>query len=127
MTNSGSSAAAPTVHSKQHIMDLIITYITTHGDMGHVALLVWAGAASGFAVLLLRALNLANTRFDTFVRELARFNRRNRRHADELAQSNTDRQNFQHQKREDNQASKQKRPERPKSHHRGVRGHSQKT
>jgi hypothetical protein len=127
MTSLGSSAHAPIVYSKQHIMDLIISYITTHGDMGHVALLIWAGGASGFAMLLLRALNLANTRFDTFVRELARFNRRNRRRSDELAQDNTFSEDIKRQKREDNQASKQKRPERPKGRHRSVCADAQKT
>lgn len=76
-------------------MDLIFNYFAKHGDMAHVALLIWAGLASGFAVLLLRSLNLANTRFDTFVRELARFNRRNRRADHDNAQNDTHDQNIQ--------------------------------
>lgn len=44
------------------------------GDLAHVALLLWALAASIMTVRLLRDLALANRRFDAFVRELARFN-----------------------------------------------------
>ena len=44
------------------------------GDLGHVALLLWALAACVMAALLMRELAQANRRFDAFVRELARFN-----------------------------------------------------
>lgn len=44
------------------------------GDLAHVALLLWALAASAMTARLLRDLGQANRRFDAFVRELARFN-----------------------------------------------------
>jgi|GEM_PF-5832654 len=41
-----------------------------------VALFLWASGSSGLLLLTLRELFAANARFDAFVRELARFNRR---------------------------------------------------
>ena len=46
------------------------------GDLAHLALLLWAGGTSLFALTTLRELGAANRRFDDFVRELAHFNRR---------------------------------------------------
>ena len=46
------------------------------GDLAHLALLLWASAASGLAWFALRELAAASRRFDDFVRELARFNER---------------------------------------------------
>jgi hypothetical protein len=46
------------------------------GDLAHLALLLWAGGASWLLVWSLRELASANRRFDAFVRELARFNRK---------------------------------------------------
>ena len=57
-------------------LDRIAEAVLGRGDLAHVALFVWASGASGFALLLLRALSAANGRFDVFVRELALFNRR---------------------------------------------------
>jgi hypothetical protein len=57
-------------------LDTIVTSVVQRGDLAHLALLVWAGAASAFASRLLRELSAANRRFDDFVRELAQFNRR---------------------------------------------------
>jgi hypothetical protein len=48
------------------------------GDLGHVALFLWAGSASALVIVLLRALSAAICRFDDFVRELALFNDRTR-------------------------------------------------
>ena len=45
------------------------------GDLAHVALLLWAFAASAAAVFGLREFAAAARRFDDFVRELSRFNR----------------------------------------------------
>lgn len=45
------------------------------GDLAHLALFLWASAASGALMWTLRELAAANKRFDAFVRELARFNR----------------------------------------------------
>lgn len=57
-------------------MSDIIRTFTERGDLAHVALLLWACAASGAALLLHRELAAASRRFDDFVRELTRFNRR---------------------------------------------------
>ena len=46
------------------------------GDLAHVALFFWASGASALLWLIFRELERANRRFDHFVRELARFNRR---------------------------------------------------
>lgn len=53
--------------------DLIQTF-TERGDLAHLALLLWAGSATGLAWFALRELTAASRRFDEFVRELARFN-----------------------------------------------------
>ena len=50
--------------------------IVARGDLGHLALLLWAFCASGLALFALRELIAANQRFDEFVREFARFNAR---------------------------------------------------
>jgi ABC-type proline/glycine betaine transport system permease subunit len=52
----------------------IIDLYSARGDLAHVALLLWALAASGLAGFALRELAAASRRFDDFVRELARFN-----------------------------------------------------
>ena len=53
--------------------DIIATF-TQRGDLAHLALLLWALAASSLAWFALRELTAASRRFDEFVRELARFN-----------------------------------------------------
>jgi len=55
--------------------DLIRTF-SERGDLAHLALLLWAGSATALLFLTLRALVSAARRFDDFVRELARFNKR---------------------------------------------------
>lgn len=60
--------------------DLIKTF-TERGDLAHLALLLWASAASAALWFALRELAAASRRFDDFVRELARFNRRAHRRA----------------------------------------------
>ncbi|ABD87362.1 hypothetical protein [Rhodopseudomonas palustris] len=55
--------------------DLIDTFIA-RGDLAHLALLLWAGAASFALWFALRELAAAARRFDDFVRELEAFNRR---------------------------------------------------
>lgn len=52
--------------------------IIERGDLAHLALFLWAAGASILLVLTLRELSSANQRFDAFVRELARFNRRHK-------------------------------------------------
>lgn len=54
----------------------LVEAVASRGDLAHLALLAWALAATGFAFLLMREAHSASRRFDDFVRELARFNRR---------------------------------------------------
>jgi hypothetical protein len=54
----------------------LIDKVLSRGDLADLVLLVWALAASGLALRLLRELTTANRRFDAFVRELHRFNSR---------------------------------------------------
>ena len=55
--------------------ELIDTFIA-RGDLAHLALFLWAMAASGGLLFVLRELAAASRRFDDFIRELSRFNRR---------------------------------------------------
>ena len=55
--------------------ELIRTFIE-RGDLAHLALFLWAAAASFALWFSLRELGAASRRFDDFVRELQRFNRR---------------------------------------------------
>jgi hypothetical protein len=57
-------------------MDDILERFARIADIGHLALFLWAFGASVTCHRLLRDLSSANRRFDDFVRELARFNRR---------------------------------------------------
>ncbi|HEV7876951.1 hypothetical protein [Bradyrhizobium sp.] len=57
-------------------MSELIRIFTERGDLAHLALLLWASAASTALWFALRELGAASRRFDDFVRELARFNRR---------------------------------------------------
>ena len=50
--------------------------IAERGDLAHLALFLWASGASAMLALALRELIAANRRFEFFMRELARFNRR---------------------------------------------------
>jgi hypothetical protein len=58
--------------------DLIRTF-SERGDLAHLALFLWAAAASAALLFTLRELAAASRRFDDFVRELSLFNRRARR------------------------------------------------
>ncbi|MGJ0425839.1 phage portal protein, partial [Methylocystis sp.] len=57
-------------------MSDILNAILERGDLAHLALFLWACAATAQAYLALRELGEATRRLDAFVRELARFNRR---------------------------------------------------
>jgi hypothetical protein len=57
-------------------MDDLIRTFAARGDLAHLALLLWALAASALAWVLLRELAASARRFDDFVRELSRFNKR---------------------------------------------------
>lgn len=46
------------------------------GDLAHLALFLWAMTASALLIMTLREYAAAVRRFDDFVRELARFNRK---------------------------------------------------
>ncbi|HEY8565715.1 MAG TPA: hypothetical protein VIL65_09460 [Beijerinckiaceae bacterium] len=59
-----------------HAVDSLVEAVVTRGDLAHLALLFWASAATGGARHLLKELARANERFDAFVREFARVNRR---------------------------------------------------
>ena len=50
--------------------------IAERGDLAHLALFLWASGASGLLVWTLKELASANRRFDDFVREIARFNKK---------------------------------------------------
>uniref|UniRef100_Q07QD9 Uncharacterized protein n=1 Tax=Rhodopseudomonas palustris (strain BisA53) TaxID=316055 RepID=Q07QD9_RHOP5 len=71
------SRAASRVFSfwNQAMRDLLDTFIA-RGDLAHLALLLWATAASFALWFALRELAAASRRFDDFVRELQSFNRR---------------------------------------------------
>jgi hypothetical protein len=62
-----------------HNMNDLIRTFTERGDLAHLALFLWAMAASAAFLFTLRELAAASRRFDDFVRELSLFNRRARR------------------------------------------------
>jgi hypothetical protein len=55
--------------------DLIRTF-SERGDLAHLALFLWASTATALGLFALRELAAAMRRFDDFVRELSRFNRK---------------------------------------------------
>ena len=59
---------------KENPMQDLIRIFSERGDLAHLALLLWAGCASAYALFALRELAASARRFDDFVRELARFN-----------------------------------------------------
>ena len=56
-------------------MSELINTFTQRGDLAHLALLLWAGAASAALWFVLRELAAAARRFDDFIRALELFNR----------------------------------------------------
>ena len=64
------------VRDTRDIMSDLIRIFTERGDLAHLALFLWAAAASFALWFALRELGAASRRFDDFVRELQRFNRR---------------------------------------------------
>ena len=52
----------------------LATQFFAHGDVGHVALFLWAASASALAVILLRELSRTSARFEAFVMAIARLN-----------------------------------------------------
>jgi hypothetical protein len=57
-------------------LDTIVDVVIAKGDLAHLALFLWACGASALVRIVLCDLSRSNERFDDFVRELARFNRR---------------------------------------------------
>jgi len=57
-------------------MDDLTRAFAERGDLAHLALFLWAMGASALLVVALREYAAAVRRFDDFVRELARFNRK---------------------------------------------------
>lgn len=55
-------------------MDELTKTIVTRGDLAHLALFLWASAATGLLAWALRELVAANKRFDAFVKEIATLN-----------------------------------------------------
>jgi hypothetical protein len=64
------------VYGRKKPMDDLIRTFSQRGDLAHVALFLWASSASALAVFALRELAASSRRFDDFVREIARFNKR---------------------------------------------------
>ncbi|MFD1694850.1 hypothetical protein [Roseibium aestuarii] len=62
--------------------EAITRSVIERGDLAHLALFLWAAAASILALFLLRELAEANRRFMAFVDEIARLNRHLSRAAD---------------------------------------------
>ena len=60
-------------------LDTLVEAVLQRGDLAHLALLAWASGASALLVTTFRELASANRRFDAFVRELALFNRRQKK------------------------------------------------
>lgn len=54
----------------------LVELISERGDLAHLALFLWASAATALLGLAFREMVASNRRFEFFMRELARFNRR---------------------------------------------------
>ncbi|ABA04424.1 hypothetical protein Nwi_1162 [Nitrobacter winogradskyi Nb-255] len=65
-------------------MSDLIRIFSDRGDLAHLALFLWASAASAGLLFALRELSAASRRFDDFVRELQRFNRTAHRRAENI-------------------------------------------
>lgn len=53
----------------------VVDSVIARGDLAHLALLLWAGAATGLAFAALRELARSNRRFEDFVAAIARIDR----------------------------------------------------
>lgn len=56
-------------------MTEIAATFADRGDLGHLALFLWASGASGLLVWALREIAASNRRFEDFVTEIARLER----------------------------------------------------
>ncbi len=57
-------------------MSEITKSIVERGDLAHLALFLWSSGASALLMWTLKELASANRRFDAFVREISRFNKK---------------------------------------------------
>ena len=55
--------------------DAVIDTFARHGDLAHLALVLWASGSSGLLIWALKELAAANRRFENFITELARLNK----------------------------------------------------
>lgn len=60
-------------------METVLASIIERGDLGHLALFLWAVSASGLLLIMTREVFKVHARFNAFLRELTRFNERARR------------------------------------------------
>jgi len=72
----GAERARQAKRSGRADMNDVTQSIIQRGDLAHLALFLWATGASGLLLWTLKELAAANRRFDGFVRELARFNKK---------------------------------------------------
>ncbi|MEI8146806.1 MAG: hypothetical protein WCH83_15215 [Alphaproteobacteria bacterium] len=54
----------------------VVRAFLDRADIADIALFLWASVTTSLLIWTLKELSAANRRFDTFVRELARFNAR---------------------------------------------------
>lgn len=59
----------------QAMFDELVSSVLARGDLAHLALFLWASAATLIGLVLMRELSLSNRRFSDFVSEVARLNR----------------------------------------------------
>lgn len=52
----------------------VLKAVLDHGDLAHLALLLWAASSSGLCLVLARSVNRSNRRFTDFVNEIAKLN-----------------------------------------------------
>ncbi|MFD2677610.1 hypothetical protein [Camelimonas lactis] len=57
-------------------MGSVLDAFISRADLADLALLLWAVGVTGLLLAAMQQLGAANRRFDLFVQELARFNRR---------------------------------------------------
>jgi hypothetical protein len=72
---------APTIRPKRHhlhpgvpMIEQLATLFFERGDIGHVALFLWAASTSGLALAQLRQLSRTTRSFESFVMAIARLN-----------------------------------------------------
>ena len=56
------------------MIEALAALFATHGDVGHLALFLWAAAASALCLVLVREWARATRRFEAFVLAIAKLN-----------------------------------------------------